>query len=491
VTASTPQSNGFEGDAERLSARAWATLLVLCGALFLDALDISMIGVALPSIRTDLDMSTSSLQWVVSGYVLGYGGFLLLGGRAADLLGRRRMFLISLAVFLVASGLGGFASDGSLLIATRFIKGVSAAFTAPAGLSIITTSFAEGPARTKALAAYTGTGATGFSLGLVFGGLLTEIGWRWVFFLPVPIALVTLIAAIRLVPRDTPPKWAARSFDVSGAITLTAAMLLLVYTLVESPEVGWASARTLGSFAAVAAILAAFVWQERRSAFPLVRLGILRSGSLVRANLGAMTLFGGWVGFQFVVTLYMQQLRGWSPLETGLAIFPGGLLVALLSPRIAPLVMRFGVTKLIVGGMVAIAAGYALFLPIGLDSSYSLAMFPTFILAGLGFALAFAPLNIAATSGVAPAEQGLAGGLLNTSFQFGGALVLAVVAAVNNANRGSGGSSAALLDGFHAAIYVSVFVAVLGIVAMAFGMRRRAAAVSEPEPVAAEELEAA
>jgi len=194
----------------RWDRRLWLSLILLCGVLFLDGLDVSMVGMALPSIRDDLGLTTSQLQWVVSGYVLGYGGFLLLGGRAADLLGRRRMFLISLSVFLVASGLGGLTNDGSLLIATRFIKGIAAAFTAPAGLSIITTTFAEGPARTKALAAYTGTGATGFSLGLVFGGLLTEIGWRWVFFLPVPIALVTLIAAIPLVPRDKPPAWATR-----------------------------------------------------------------------------------------------------------------------------------------------------------------------------------------------------------------------------------------------------------------------------------------
>src|SRR5262245_3334576 len=191
--------------AERLTRRAWGMLLVLCGALFLDALDVSMVGVALPSIRTDLDMSTSSLQWVVSAYVLGYGGFLLLGGRAADLLGRRRVFLISLAVFLVASGLGGIANDGTILIFTRFIKGMSAAFTAHAGLSLSTTNFAEGAARNKALSIYTATGAAGFSLGLVFGGLLTELGWRWTMFLPVPIALVTLIAAVRLVPNDVRP----------------------------------------------------------------------------------------------------------------------------------------------------------------------------------------------------------------------------------------------------------------------------------------------
>src|SRR5215831_13772041 len=215
-----------------LSGRARGALLVLCAALFLDALDVSMIGVALPSIRDDLGMSTSSLQWVVSAYVLGYGGFLLLGGRAADLLGRRRVFLIALGVFVVASTLGGIATDGSVLVITRFVKGLSAAFTAPAGLSIITTSFPEGPARNKALSVYTATGATGFSLGLVFGGLLTEIGWRWVFFLPVPVALVTLIAATRLVPSSPRPLASQRRFDLLGAVGMTAAMLLLVFTLV-------------------------------------------------------------------------------------------------------------------------------------------------------------------------------------------------------------------------------------------------------------------
>ena len=201
MTATTSQlSHSLDDGSGRLSKRAWGALLVLCGALFLDALDVSMVGVALPSIRSDLGLSTSSLQWVVSAYVLGYGGFLLLGGRAADLLGRRRVFLISLGVFVVASLLGGFAHDGTLLIATRFIKGMSAAFTAPAGLSIITTTFKEGPARNKALSVYTATGATGFSLGLVIGGLLTEAGWRWVFFLPAPVALIALIAGIKLVP---------------------------------------------------------------------------------------------------------------------------------------------------------------------------------------------------------------------------------------------------------------------------------------------------
>ncbi len=437
------------GGTDKLTRLAWGTLLVLCGALFLDALDVSMMGVALPSIRTSLNMSTSSLQWVVSAYVLGYGGFLLLGGRAADLLGRRRVFLIALGVFIVASVLGGFADNGTLLIATRFIKGISAAFTAPAALSIITTSFAEGPARNKALSIFTATGATGFSLGLVFGGLLTEIGWRWVFFLPAPVALVTLIAGLRLVPRDAAARPASASFDVSGAVSMTTAMLLLVFTLVEAPTVGWLSARTLASLAGVVALFAAFVARERSAAAPLVRLGILRSGSLVRANLGAMSLFGGWVGFQFIVTLYLQQLRGWSALDTGLAIFPAGVLVAFVSRPPA--------------------------------SPCSSAATP------LG------PLNVAGTSGVAAEEQGLAGGLLNTSFQFGGALVLAIVTAVINANVGSSGTPQAPLDGFHAALFVSVGAAVLGIVAMT--RRSRSAEVipayDEIEEALAEAAEAA
>jgi EmrB/QacA subfamily drug resistance transporter len=477
----TPQTNESSGVVE-LSGRAWGMLLVLCGALFLDALDISMIGVALPSIREDLGLSTSSLQWVVSAYVLGYGGFLLLGGRAADLLGRRRVFLIGLGVFVVASAIGGLVDDGSLLIATRFIKGVSAAFTAPAGLSIITTSFAEGPVRNKAIAIYTATGATGFSLGLVFGGLLTEIGWRWVFFLPVPVALVTLLAGLRLVPRDPALERRSRSFDVAGAVTLTAAMLLLVFTVVEAPEAGWASVRTIGSFAATAAILAGFVAIERRTAAPLVRLGILRSASLVQANLTAMMLLGGWFGFQFIATLYMQQLRGWSPFETGLAIFPGGLLVALLAPRIAPLVMRYGTRRLITAGAASTAVGYALFLPIGLESSYVLAILPTMLFAGFGFALAYGPLNIAATNGVPAEEQGLASGLVQTSFQFGGALVLAVVTAVNSATTGADGSPEAILDGYQAAVVVSVIAALIGVALTAARFRSAPEPALEPVP---------
>src|SRR6202020_1698301 len=261
---------------QRWSPRLWGILVVLCGALFLDALDVSMVGVALPSIRTDLGLSTASLQWVVSGYVLGYGGLLLLGGRAADLLCRRPVFLGALAVFAVASLLGGLVSTGPLLIGARLIKGMAAAFTAPAGLSIITTTFAEGPARNRALSIYSAFGAGGFSLGLVLSGLLTEVSWRLTLLLPAPVALLILIAAIRTIPRGEQVTRTGRKFDIPGAITVTGAMLLLVYTVVAAQQAGWGSARTIGSFAAVVVALAAFVVIERGSAGPLGPLRLLR-----------------------------------------------------------------------------------------------------------------------------------------------------------------------------------------------------------------------
>jgi MFS family permease len=467
------------GAAARFGPAAWGLLIVLCSALFLDALDVSMVGVALPSIGADLDLSNGSLQWVISAYVLGFGGFLLLGGRAADLLGRRRVFLVALAVFAIASGLGAVVDEGWLLIAMRFIKGVSAAFTVPAGLSIITTSFPEGPLRNRAISVYTATGATGFSLGLVIGGLMTEVGWRWALLLPVPVAVVTLLAAIALVPDTGRPAVARGGFDLAGAAALTAGMLLLVFTVVEAPDAGWASARTLGSLAVVAALLTAFVGIERRTPQPLVRLGILRSARLVRAGVGAMSLFGGWVGFQFVATLYMQQARDWSPLETGLAILPGGLVVALIAPRLGPVITRVGTGPLISAGLLSTVVAYALFLPIGVDSPYAAAILPTMLLGGLGFALAYGPLNVAATTGIAPEEQGLAGGILNTSFQFGGALVLAVTTAVNEAFTGPTASPQDLLDGFVPAVVVSLVAATLGFLAVTL---RRPERVPEADP---------
>jgi len=446
----------------RWDARTWALLVVLCGVLFLDGLDVSMVGVALPSIQADLGLSASQLQWVVSGYVLGYGGLLLLGGRAADMLGRRRVLLAALSVFVVASAVGGLVNDGTLLVVTRLIKGMSAAFTAPAGLSIITTTFSEGPNRNRALAIYTATGASGFSLGLVLGGLLTELGWRWTFLLPVPFALAILAVAPRVIPRDRPSLAGRRRYDVAGAVTITTAMLLLVRTLVEAPDTGWGSATTIASFAIVLALLGTFVAIERRSAQPLVRLGILRSAPLLRANLGGMALFGGYFGFQFVGTLYLQALNGWSAIETALAFLPAGLLVAIFSPRLGPLVDRIGTPRIIAAGAVSLLAGYLLFLRLDGTPSYAGLMLPTMLLLGTGFALSFPALNIQAVAGVADHEQGLASGLLNTSFQVGGAVGLAIVTAVVSSNAG-----ADPLDAFRPAIAVSVGIAALGLLVAA------------------------
>lgn len=458
---------------ERWTPRLWGTLLVLCAAMFLDALDVSMVGVALPSIGSELNLTTSTLQWVVSGYILGYGGLLLLGGRAADLLGRRRVFLIALAVFALASLLGGFVDSGPLLIASRFIKGLSAAFTAPAGLSIITTTFAEGPVRNRALTIYTTCAATGFSMGLVLSGLLTEASWRLTMLLPAPIALLALIAGIKLIPRSAREQNKG-GYDVPGAVTGTAAMLLLVFTVVEAPEAGWASARTLLSFLAAAVLLAVFVRIELRSASPLVRLGVLRSGPQLRAQLGAMTFFGGYVSFQFLATQYFQSLLGWSALQTALAFLPAGALVALSSTKVGSVIDRFGTPRVIVAGFVLLVASYVLFLRISLTPAYAAVVLPSMILLGFACALVFPSLNIQATNGVDDDEQGMVSGLLNTSIQVGGAIFLAVVTAVVTASSHAGDSSPqAVLDSFRPGLIVVTVIAVAGLAISATGLRTR------------------
>ncbi|MEN8649977.1 MFS transporter [Streptomyces sp. 21So2-11] len=442
-------------------------LFVLCGAIFLEGIDIAMLNVALPSIRADLGMSTGELQWVMSAYVLGYGGFMLLGGRAADLFGRRQMFVLWLTVFLLFSGLGGFASEGWMLIVARFVTGVAAAFMTPAGLSIITTSFAEGEARNRALLIYSGTAAGGFSIGLVIGGLLASVGWRWVFFAPVVLSFVILLAALAFVPRSPRPDRTGESFDVAGGVTITAAIVLLVLGVERASHtgIGW----TAGTLAAGLVSLAAFVAIERRASSPLVRLGILRNGPLVRANIAGLLFAAGFFGFQFLVVLYLQELRGWSTIQTSFAMLVIGI-DAVLSPTLTPrLVARFGNARVIFGGLLLAVLSYGLFLPVGADWTY-LAMFPSLIILGLAFALAYGPLTIVATEGIAEKEQGLAGGLLYTSFQFGAALGLSAVTAVNVAATASS-SPAAMLDGYHAALLVPFVAALLAAFVGAFGLR--------------------
>jgi EmrB/QacA subfamily drug resistance transporter len=445
---------------QRWTPRLWGVLAVLCAVLFLDGLDVSMVGVALPSIGTELGLSTTSLQWIVNGYVLGYGGLLLLGGRTADLLGRRKIFLIALGVFAAASLIGGLVDDGTLLIVTRFIKGLAAAFTAPTALSILTTTFHEGPARNRALSVFSVFGASGYSSGLILGGLLTSFGWRWTFLIPVPIAVAALTAGIALIPRDEPA--AEGGHDLVGAATLTAGMLLAVYTVVSAPARGWLDPVTIGSALFAAALLIGFVITENRVAHPLIRLGVLKIGTIVRANLSIIALFGSYLSFQFMMTLYLQDVLRWSPLKMALALLPAGLVVAFGSPLVGRLIDRYGTPRLIIISMTSLGLGYAWFLATaGNAPHYVITVLPTMLLLGGGFAFGFSSIMAQATDGIDDSEQGLASGLVQTSGQVGAALVLAVVTALVAGNAPAGGH--ADFSQFHPGVNLVTGVALVGL----------------------------
>ncbi|AKU17638.1 MFS transporter [Luteipulveratus mongoliensis] len=458
----------------RWSARRWILLLTLCTVLALDGLDVSMVGVALPSIGTELSMDTASLQWIVSAYVLGYGSLLLLGGRLADLLGRRRIFLIALSVFAIASLVGGLVSDPELLIASRFVKGLAAAFTAPTGFSIITTTFKEGPERNKAISIYSTFGASGFSLGLIVGGLMTALSWRWTFLASVPLAVAAVALGMRYIPRDRPSEEGGH--DVLGAATLTAGMLGTVYTLVSAPEAGWGSARTIVGFVLSAAVLAAFAAVEQRVPHPLIRFGILREGWVARANVSIVVLFGAYISFQFVVTLYLQSVLGWSPLAMAMALLPAGIVVILSAPFADALIERFTAPRLVIAAMAALAVGYTLFLRIGTTPAYATDILPSVILLGVGFGLGFPAINVLATSGIRNEEQGLAAGLIQSSGQVGAALVLAVTSALVSGAEGEKGNAEAMLDNYRPGLLLCLLVAVAGLLIAAAPGRRRARA---------------
>ncbi|QXJ23102.1 MFS transporter [Actinomadura graeca] len=457
--------------------RAWASLAVLCGAVFLEGIDVAMLNIALPSIREDMGLSTGMLSGVISAYVLGYGGFMLLGGRAADLLGRRRVFLTWLVVFLVFSGLGGFATEGWMLLVARFVTGVASAFMAPAGLALVTATFPAGPARTRALGLYAGLASGGYSLGLVAGGLLTALGWRWVFFAPVLISAVILAAAVPLVKEpDAGRGPSGGGFDLLGAFGITGAMMLLVYGVVRLERPGDGAGLTAGVLAGGVALLAAFVVVERRSASPLVRFGVFRSAALVRTDVSALLFLGAFAGFQFLMTLYLQELRGWTTWQTGLAL----LVVAVdtvLAPTLTPrLVHRYGNIRVLFAGLVLAALAYGLFLPLGLDWAYAV-MFPIIALLGVSFALVYGPLTMAATEGVHEGEHGLAGGLLYTAIQFGSALGLSAVTAVQVAALDGGALGGPLggegIGAVRTALVVPFAAALLAVLVTAFGLRDR------------------
>lgn len=461
----------------RWTRAQWMLLLVLCTVLALDGLDVSMVGVALPSIGQELNLGTDSLQWIVSAYVLGYGSLLLLGGRMADLLGRRRIFLIALSVFAAASLLGGLVDDPTLLIATRFIKGLAAAFTAPTGFSIITTNFAEGPERNRALSIFSTFGASGFSLGLVVGGLMTSMSWRWTFLVSVPFAVAVVLLGLKYIPRDTPSDQEKETgHDIWGAVTLAAGMLGLVYTLVSAPEKGWGSVATIAGFAASAAVLAAFAVIESRVKHPLIRFSILREGWVARANLSAVGLFGSYLSFQFIVTLYLQSVLGWNPLSMALALLPAGLLVVATAPFADRFINRFGAPRLIVTGLASLALGYILFLRVGTTPDYAFDILPSIILLGIGFALAFPSINVQATAGIRNSEQGLAAGLIQTSMQVGAALVLAVTTALISGQghpAAQAHDAAAMLAQYRPGLLLSGAVAIVALLIAAAPSRGR------------------
>ncbi|WP_314194609.1 MFS transporter [uncultured Arthrobacter sp.] len=466
--------------AVRWTRAQWLLLMVVCTVLALDGLDVSMVGVALPSIGQELNLGTDALQWIVSAYVLGYGSLLLLGGRLADLLGRRRIFLIALSVFAAASLLGGLVDDPAILIGTRFVKGLAAAFTAPTGFSIITTNFAEGRERNKALSIFTTFGASGFSLGLVVGGLMTSLSWRWTFLVSVPIAVLVVVLGNRFIPRDTPDATDS-GHDIWGAVTLALGMLGLVYTLVSAPEQGWGSVATIAGFIISAAVLAAFAVIENKVRHPLIRFGILREGWVARANLSAVGLFGSYLSFQFIVTIFLQSALGWSPLAMALALLPTGLIVATSAPFADRLINVFGATRLILAGLAAMGLGYVLFLRVGTTPNYALDILPSIILLGIGFALAFPSINVQATAGIRDSEQGLAAGLIQTSTQVGAALVLAVTTAMVSGGQSDGGavpSAAAMLEQYRPGLVLSAAVAIAALLVAAVPARRRTVALA-------------
>lgn len=444
--------------ARATSGGAWGVLAVVTGALFLEGIDIAMLNVAVPGIAADIGLDEGSAHWVISAYVLAYAGFMILGGRAADILGRRRVFLVALAIFVVFSLLGGLAHDAWALILVRFITGASAGFMTPAGFGLLTASFAEGPLRNRALAVYGAIGASGFVLGVVVGGLLTTAGWRWVFFAPALIGAAFFVVGLTAIPKDAPEDRASGRFDVAGAITLTAAMVSLVFgivTLGEDPG----ALEGIAALAAAAALLVAFFVLERRVADPLIPPGVLTAGLLPWTSLVGMLFMGAFFSWQFLLTLYLQQLLGWGPLETGLAFAAMGVDL-FLAPWLTPwLVGRFGNVAVLVAGLVVAIIAFTHALGINASTGFPGLLIPM-LLIGLAFALVYGPLTAASVEGVEGSAHGVAGGVVYTGFQFGAALGVSIATIVLVA--GSHGTAA--LEDYQRALVVPPIAAALALI---------------------------
>jgi EmrB/QacA subfamily drug resistance transporter len=408
-------------------------LALLCAVGFLDFIDVTIVNVALPSIRSDLGFSLQELQWVPSGYLLTYGGFMLLGGRAADLLGRRRVLVAGIVLFGLASLVGGFANTSEVLVASRLIQGIGAAMTLPAALSVLTTTFAEDSDRHTALGVWGGVAGLASAVGVLLGGIITEgPGWRWVMFINPVICVLLLPAVYRLIADDR-RKPSRLNFDVLGTITATGSMLLLVYTLVEAPDVGWGTGRTIGGLIGALALLVIFLVIEIRSRNPLVPLSIFKVRGLAAANATQLIAFAGFVSMFFFLTLYMQNVLGYSPIRTGLAYLPLCFAIGISAGISSQLITKVGTRPLIVAGAIVTAAGVYLLSRIPVDGSFVSDLLPGMLVLSFGIGAVFVAVATAANAGVPSEQAGLAAALLNSSQQIGGVLGLAVLTAIGTA----------------------------------------------------------
>jgi EmrB/QacA subfamily drug resistance transporter len=484
---STSTTHTASPDPTSPDPRRWLALALLAVAQFIVVLDASIMNIALPSIGTELEVSPESLSWIINGYVLTFGGFLLLGGRLADLLGRRRVFVAGLVLFAVASLAGGLASTSSQLIAARAVQGLGGALLAPAALSILTTIFAAGSERNKALGVWGAVAGSGGAAGVLLGGVITEaLGWEWVLFINVPIGIAAALLSFRLI-RESRAEVERRSFDLPGAATVTAGLTAAVYGIVEAEKVGWTSTRTLAVFAAAAVLLGAFVVIERRAVAPLVPFRIFRLRTVAGANVTMLFVGAAMFGLFYFLSLSMQQVLGYSALETGLAQLPLAGTLVLAAGAIAPLVTRLGSKPVTLAGLVIFAAGLAWFSRMPADADFVSDLLGPSLVVAVGLAATFVALTVSAVDGITDAESGLASGLINTSQQIGGALGLAVLSAVATGRTddlaGELAPAVALNEGFQAGLLVAAgFVVVAVLLAAIVGRGSRPSSTQSPAP---------
>jgi EmrB/QacA subfamily drug resistance transporter len=462
----------------------WLILVIACLAQFMVVLDATVVNVALPSIQRGLHFSPTSLQWVVNAYTLVFGGFLLLGGRAGDLLGRRRLFMVGVALFSAASLFNGLAQSSTMLIIGRGVQGLGGALLSPAALSIITTTFTEQAERTKALGVWSAIAAGGGAVGLIMGGVLTQLAsWPWIFIVNVPVGVLTLIATLRFVP-ESRADVEHRSFDLAGAITVTGGLVVLVYAIVKAQAFGWGSGRTLGLIAVALALLALFVFIEQRSVAPLIRLSIFRVRTLTVANIVLLLVASGLFGMFFFVSLYVQEILGYSPLHAGLAFLPVTVGIAAGAGLAQQLIRRFGVRNVGVVGIALATVGLVVLAQVPVHGTYVGDLLPGLLPMSIGMGLVFVPITLLATGGVTANDSGLASGLFNTSQQVGGALGLAILStlaaskttSVLNSLHGSATAAAgvaARVSGYHVAFTVAAVMLAAGGLILGFGLRRR------------------